>query len=509
MRSKIGLAVAAGILGLLIAIKFQPTLFHAAEIPLEKKSTEYRFVKINCWFEADWQATITCGELHTPESHGAFTLPVVILHSDHSGAQPDPVVYLQGGPGASAGLHADGIKRWLNWMRLANIKRDLILTDPRGTGRSRPALVCAEYNRANQQLFKQNKSLGEELAESFSVTSQCFSDAGKNNPALDYRHFGTQLSAQDIRALMAELDYAQWNIIGVSYGTRLALEIARQEQFLPQTVKLKSMVLDSIYPAGFGGVQTWPQVLDDAVQSFLKGCAEQNECAKSRGIAKEELQISLVNALQRLRQEPMLITIKHWDGEAPMQWLVNDHRFVSLVFSGIYDSLDWPKIMDAIRGVNDGRSDMLKPLAEPYLNNSVSADFNSLTFTAVDCADNPVMPEADYRASVNKYPLLEDYTRDQWRYQLCHELRSVAPLQLAEPLVPTLILAGAKDPITPVSWAKEIHRQWPQTQLRINEDLAHSVLGSDVCVLENLASFFDRPETPFVACEELAQTATP
>src|SRR5690606_11688302 len=152
-----------------------------------------------------------------------------------------------------------------------NIKRDLILTDPRGTGRSRPALVCAEYNRANQQLFKQNKSLGEELAESFSVTSQCFSDAGKNNPALDYRHFGTQLSAQDIRALMAELDYAQWNIIGVSYGTRLALEIARQEQFLPQTVKLKSMVLDSIYPAGFGGVQTWPQVLDDAVQSFLKG----------------------------------------------------------------------------------------------------------------------------------------------------------------------------------------------------------------------------------------------
>lgn len=511
MRSRTGFVVAAAILGLLIAVKFQPE-FHSKETSTEKNpsknSTQYRFVKISCWFEADWQVDITCGELHTPEAQGAFTLPVVILHSDHPQAQPDAVVYLQGGPGASAELHSEGIKRWLSWARLANIKRDLILVDPRGTGRSKPALVCAEYNRANQNLFKQNKSLGEELAESFSVTSECFQEAKKINPVLDYRHFSTQLSAQDLRALMAQLNYAQWNIIGVSYGTRVALEVARQEQIAPQKVQLKAMVLDSIYPAGFGGVQTWPQVLDDAFQNFLRGCAEQIDCAKSDGITKLDLQDLLIKALRRLQQEPMLITVKHWDGEAPLYWLVNDHRLVSIIFAGIYDPADWPKIMDAINGVIQGRSELLKPLAEPYLNKSVSADFNSLAFTAVDCADNPVLSEADYLASVEKYPLLKKYTRDQWRYQLCHQLRSTAPLQLARPEVPTLILAGAKDPITPVSWAKEIHQRWPQTQLRINESLAHSVLGSDLCLLENLAGFFDQPNLPFAACTTLTQAAS-
>ncbi len=505
MRAMIGLGVAAT---LIVASAF--TYFINSDVVSHKNAVasdneNYRFVKVSCWFDADWQATISCGELHTPKAHGQFVLPVVILRAEGSSTKPDPIVYLQGGPGASAGLHSEGIKRWLNWMRLANTKRDLILVDTRGTGRSKPALVCADYNRTNQKLMRENKTLRDELAQSYAVTAQCFNTAVKNNSSLNYRYFSTSLSAQDLRALMAQLEYAEWNIIGVSYGTRLALEVARQEQLAPQRVRLKAMVLDSIYPAGFGGVQTWPQVLDEAMQNFFSGCAEQLECAKKIGLSKSNLQELFVSALQRLRESPVSLTLRHWNGEVPLYWLVNDHRFLSIVFAGIYDPADWPKIMDAIVGVHQGRNDLLKPLAEPYLNNSVSADFNSLTFTAVDCADNPVLSEMNYAAAVAKYPMLENYTRDQWRYQLCHELRSTMPLQLAQPQTPTLILAGAKDPITPVNWAREIHQRWPETQLRINENLAHSVLGSDVCLLENLGQFFDHPQNTFTACMPLAQ----
>lgn len=491
----------------LIGVLWLLGFFHSASdhTPISlKKNETYKFLKVSCWFEADWQASISCGELHTPEKNGEFILPVVILHAD-TPAKSDPVVYLQGGPGASAGLHTEGIKRWLSWQRLADIKRDLILIDTRGTGRSKPALTCANYNRTNQQLFRENKTLSEELSQSYTVTSQCFNDAHKQNPALDYRHFSTQLSAQDIRALMSHLDYAEWNIIGVSYGTRLALEISRQEQIAPQKIRLKSMVLDSIYPAGFGGVQTWPEVLDDAVQNFLSGCARQIECSKNEALTKKDLEQMLISALERLSANPIRVTIKHWEGEAPIQWLINDHRFISIMFAGIYDPADWPKIMNAINGANEGRSNLLKPLAEPYLNNSVSGDFNSLTFTAVDCADNPVLPEKDYLTAVASYPLLQAYTRDQWSYQLCHQLRTITPLQLTRPEVPTLILAGAKDPITPVSWAEKIHKLWPETQLRINEKLAHSVLSSDICLLQNLGNFFDQPTLAFTACTQLAK----
>lgn len=496
------------VLSTLLALIAGVIYFYASNVADNAKSEtndEYRFIKVNCWFDADWKATISCGELHTPVQQGKFILPVVILHTEHPLAQPDPILYLPGGPGASAGLHTEGIKRWLNWMRLAGTQRDLILMDTRGTGRSRPRLECAEYNRSNHKIMRKNTSLEQELRLSYEVTVRCFDDAFKTNPALDYRNFGTHISAQDIRALMSKLNYEQWNMLGVSYGTRLALEIARQEQESPQRVQLKSMVLDSLYPAGYGGVQTWPEVLDEAVAKFIKGCVQQTACSRSDEMSETDLQGLLLSALARLRNLPMEITVKRWDGEAPLHWLVNDHRFLSMVFAGIYDPNDWPKIVDAIHGVHRGRSDSLKPLAEPYLNNSVSEDFNSLTFAAVDCADNPVQAEAEYSAAVATHSMLQRYTKDQWRYQLCHHLRAIRPLQLMKPEVPTLILSGAQDPITPLGWAREFHQRWPKTQWRVNESLAHSVLTNDVCLLQSLTNFYNQPEQKFSACTSLAR----
>ena len=293
MRLFVGIGVTS-VLALLSALAmYCYPLFATAEKSLT--NDEYKFIKISCWFDADWTATISCGELHTPDQ---FRLSVVILHNDAEQRPADPIVYLQGGPGASARLHSEGIKSWLNWMRYSNTGRDLILIDTRGTGRSQPALVCSEYNQFNQQLLRKNSMLQDELSQGYQVAAQCFSAAALMNPQLDYRNFSTQKSAQDIRALMAQLDYQQWNILGVSYGTRLALEIARQEQQAPQTVKLKSMILDSLYPAGFGGVQTWPQVLDDGMKQFFNGCSVQPECIRKIDVSAAPLRELFMQTLR-------------------------------------------------------------------------------------------------------------------------------------------------------------------------------------------------------------------
>jgi len=501
MRFLVGLGMATALaLCVMLAGYFYP---FAATAEKPDVDGEYKFIKTACWFDADWTATITCGELQTPEQ---FRLAVVILHNDAEQRRIDPIVYLQGGPGASARLHTDGIKSWLNWMRYSNTQRDLILIDTRGTGRSKPALVCGEYNQFNQQLLRQNIALGDELARGYDVAAQCFASSAQANPQLDYRNFSTRKSAQDVRALMAQLEYQEWNILGVSYGTRLALEIALQEQQAPQTVKLKSMVLDSVYPAGFGGVQTWPQVLDEGMQQFFRGCSVQQECIKKLNDFAEAGVVSLeqrfMQTLRNLQRNPIAITIKRWDGEAPVNFVVNDHRFLSATFAAVYNPSDWPTIIDAINAVDSQRSDLLKPLIEPFINNSMTSDFNSLTFTAVDCADNPVLLETDYTAALLKYPLLQEYTRDQWQYQLCHSLPSESPLVKSAPQIPTLLLAGALDPITPVSWAQTVNQQWPLSQLRVRGKIAHSVLGSDACLLEHLDEFFNQPEMKFTACAE-------
>jgi pimeloyl-ACP methyl ester carboxylesterase len=461
---------------------------------------DYKFITTACWFDADWTASIRCGELYTPEISGAFRLPVVILKDETASRRDDPIVYLQGGPGAGARLHREGIKEWLSWMRYAGLGRDIILIDTRGTGRSSPALVCAEYNRTNQKMLRENISLSDELASGFAVTGACFEAALARNPALDYRYFSTGQSASDIRALMQELDYSEWNILGVSYGTRLALEISYQEMRNPQSVKLKSMVLDSIYPAGFGGVQTWPQVLDEAMHKFFNGCAAMPECVSALDDSGASLVQLFMNTLNTLRESPMELTIRRWDGEAPVTLSLNDHRFLSAAFAATYNPRDWLKIAEAIDGVAMHRQESVKPLIEPFINQSMSGDFNSLTFTAVDCADNPVMSELDYLGIVGQYPLLQEYTRDQWRYQLCHRLPAETPLNRHQPDVPTLILAGALDPVTPVAWARSVHSDWEKTQLHISNDVAHSVLGSEACLLQSLVHYYDKPESTFDGC---------
>lgn len=474
-----------------------------AAAKINAKKNTYSYIAKDCGFVIPWQATVTCGELRTPKDKGEFSIAFAILHDDSPQHRPDPVVYLQGGPGAGARIHKDGIAQWLAWQNYANVGRDIILIDPRGTGRSRPALNCDDYSVFNRSLMRKNMLLSDELAQGYTVATHCFLQLKNSHQPVAYDLIGTQKNAEDVRALMSLLDYSEWNILGVSYGTRLALEIARQEQAHPQAVQLKSMVLDSVYPAGYGGVQTWPRVLDEAMQKFFASCEIHATCDADK---KSPLLLSdrFIRALKQLQQHPMELTVPRWDGEAPITFLVNDHRFLSASFAAIYDPKDWPNIIAAITAVEQGKTAGLKPIIEPYINNSFNADFNSLAFMAVDCADNQIRSQQAYDKQVAQFPLWAEYTRDQWRYQVCHGLqaeKSQDALTFAASELPSLLLAGRLDPITPVQWAEELHELLPQSQLVVRDELAHSILSSDACLLENLQYFFDAPTQVFSACD--------
>lgn len=461
---------------------------------------EYQLIVKPCWFKTDWRKTVKCFHLKTSATSGEFYLPVVVIKYEAEDHRNDPVIYLQGGPGAGADLTQEGIERWLDWFALADLKRDLILMDPRGTGRSLPKLNCDD-NGQQIRIWKQNLSLKEELVLSNQSMLKCLEDLRKKNINLNAINFSTQDSARDILQLIRKLKYKEWNILAVSYGTRLALEIERQNQLYGSG--LKTAVLDSIYPAGYGGVQTWPEVLHDAVEKFLTGCPEQKSCAEL--IGDMDLRESFTDALDYLQKSPVSMTLKRWNGEVPINFVVNDHRFMSAVFAAIYDPRTWPNIVVAIQSIRQRSAYQMevdiKKLMEPYLNRNLNEDFNSLAFSAVDCADNQIGSEAVYLQSVDQYPLLAVYTRDQWYNQLCHDLKNDKLLVLTSPSIPVLILSGRHDPITPVSWAESVHQQWPSSQLIIRDDLSHSVLSTDVCLLQNLYRYFDDQNENFEFCD--------
>ena len=154
-------------------------------------------------------------------------LPALARHK-----KEDPVFFFAGGPGQSAMSLAGMLARPL--ARLGN-RRDVVLIDQRGTGRSAP-LRCPEVPPA-QPL----RDLADTAAQAARL-NECRA-ALEKLPHGDLRHYTTTIAMADVEAVRQALGAPQVNLVGASYGTRAALEYMRQ---FPQAVR--RVVLDGVAP---------------------------------------------------------------------------------------------------------------------------------------------------------------------------------------------------------------------------------------------------------------------
>ncbi len=177
---------------------------------------------------------------------------------------PDPVFLLAGGPGQSAISLASTAMALFS--RLNN-RRDIVLVDQRGTGRSAP-LVCDE--NASAPLAQ---SIDD--TERLTLLNACRARLQKL-PYGDLSHYTTTEAMQDLDAVRRALGVVQINVVGASYGTRAGLEYLR---LFPQAVR--RMVLDGavppdmVLPASFS---TDSQAVWDAL---LKRCESDLACSKA------------------------------------------------------------------------------------------------------------------------------------------------------------------------------------------------------------------------------------
>lgn len=460
---------------------------------------QYRFVAVDCWFEIPESASISCGELQTPASTGAFVLPVVRIHNDTAARRDDGIIYLQGGPGGSARLDDAGIRHWVNWVEYAAFERDFLLMDPRGAGRSQPSLTCKAYDDFSISVLKRDLTFEQELAQGYAVVAQCFREL--ESTGFDLTHYGSERSRDDLRALINLLAQnataaEQWNLLGVSYGSRLALLAANDFPLV------RSIILDSVYPPGYGGGHDWPALLDRSVRRFSAWCDAAETCSATNAHG-QPLLARLELALANLRRAPITFTVRRWNGDAPVEAVINDHRFLSAIFSALYDTDDWQHIPPAIEAAINGERAGLTTLVESFINNALSDYFYGLVFMAVDCQDHPPSSEAEYLQQIENYPLLADYTRALWRYQACHFLATPENPGLildSLPTQPALLLSGSLDPITPVEWSHDMHGKLTDAQLVVIDNLGHAVINNNACVHRHLRDFLNDPHKPFAQC---------
>jgi len=203
-----------------------------------------------------------CGGLEVPEDpadpQGAkIRLAIAVIPAVATKAKPDPLFLIAGGPGQGS---IQGYAPLLGAFSGVRRERDLVLVDQRGTGDSN-RLDCAMPDDALE---------GGEIppAGLAALARDCL-------PGLPGRpeFYTTSIAVGDLDAVRAALGYAEVNVFGSSYGTRVAQHYARR---FPERTRV--VVLDGVVPPTLALV---PQIAIEsqrALEGVFDRCAANLAC---------------------------------------------------------------------------------------------------------------------------------------------------------------------------------------------------------------------------------------
>lgn len=185
-------------------------------------------------------------------------LNIVVLPALGPNKQPDPVFELAGGPGQGsasiAPIYANSKLRQ---------KRDIVLVDQRGSGRSNP-LRCTLYG---DPLDLQLAARDEFPA---GAARECRKQLEK---VADLAQYTTTAFVDDLNEVRQWLGYGKINLKGGSYGTRSAQVYWRRH---PETVR--SVVLVAVTPADLHVPLGHAHAGQNALDLLSAECASQAEC---------------------------------------------------------------------------------------------------------------------------------------------------------------------------------------------------------------------------------------
>ncbi|MBN1565331.1 MAG: alpha/beta fold hydrolase [Anaerolineae bacterium] len=290
--------------------------------------------------------TIECGWMIVPQQRSDPNGPQVelafaILAATGANPAPDPIIYLEGGPGGS-GL--SGIDAWYDSPLRQD--RDIIVLDQRGTGYSYPFLGCYEMDEID---VADDASDAEYQAAELDALQEC-ADRLEAEDAVDLTAYTSAHNAADVADLRVALGYDEWNMLGISYGTRLALTIMRD---YPQGIR--SVILDSTYPPVVDAFEEQAFNTQRVFEIVFNDCAADAACNSTY----PNLEQRFYALVDRLNASPVYIA--DWEED------LTGNGLVDTVFDWLYNTRLIPYIPLVINDIEQGRYDMLVTLDDGVL----------------------------------------------------------------------------------------------------------------------------------------------
>jgi len=410
--------------------------------------------------------TLSVFENRQTRSGRRISLNIVVLPAISSDVKPDPLVFLAGGPGQGAAQMAREIREGF---RRIQRDRDIVLVDQRGTGKSHP-LNC----RDPQEHLRDALAPIEAALPRLRTCLESY-DA-------DVRLYTTSIAMDDLDDVRAYLGYDRVNLYGGSYGTRAALVYMRQHGD-----RVRAAILDSVAPTDMRLPMYAARDAQRALGKLLADCDADARCHATY----PDLSNQVHSLMRRLDEQPVHAHVIHPRTGIAEDVDIRADTIASVIFAALYSPATAsivPMLVDRAE-----RNDFQGLLALAVAGDTAENMSVGMQLSVLCSEDAARFSEADYVRATAGTVFGQHLMAGQ--IKACEFWpRGTVEASYYEPVksdVPTLVLSGDLDPVTPPAWGESVARHLTHAMHVQVSGSGHGVLAT-ACGMQLIQAFLDR-----------------
>lgn len=390
--------------------------------------------------------------------------------SGQGGGSDDPVVFLAGGPGQAATEHAATVVAALSEVRK---RRDIVLIDQRGTGQSNP-LACVGPDGKPMEL-DQAAPTPQDYARFAQTCAHSLADRA------DPRFYTTTEAVADLESVRAALQIERINLVGVSYGTRVAQQYASHH---PEHVR--TLVLDGVAPNDLVVGGEFASTLEDALALQSAQCDRLPEC---RARFPTDMHIQLRRVIARLAASPVQVEYRDPSTGQFKRDEATEHTVAGLAFAFSYAPQTASLLPLMLDEAEQGRYGPLMSLSQMMIGEMAGQMTQGMQWSVICAEDAP-----RYQARASDADTVLGAELATMFFAACATWPTGAvPEGFHAPLessLPALLLSGELDPVTPPRYAERVLQGLSNGRHFVLSGQGHNVLGIG-CMPKLLGQFLE------------------
>jgi pimeloyl-ACP methyl ester carboxylesterase len=421
--------------------------------------------------------TVQCSTLQVPfdynnPSAGTFTLYVKLLPAANPTLRIGSMMVNPGGPGFGGSSLADDASYYFSTDITDHF--DIIAWDPRGTGKSTPAVNCVDdYDEyfgidSPPDSPEENQAL---IDASQAFNDECMANSGEILP-----YISTQASATDMDSIRQALGEDKISYFGFSYGSELG---ATWATLFPQTVR--AAVFDgAVDPQATSSQEGMAQAggFEGQLTTFLAACSENNTCAFYNGGKAEAAFDALLFALDT---KPLVVS----KDRTP----VTQGVAFTAVAQAMYSDSNWPQLEQALADAQQGDGSGLLQLYDDYYQRQEDGSYgNELeAFLAISCLDDPGSTSIkEVEDAVPDFVAAAPRLGANFGYGYSCALWPVEPAikidVTGKGAGPIVVIGTSGDPATPLASTRKMAAALEEGVLLVVEANQHTGYGANECI---------------------------